>query len=194
MKSVCQGGELSYEEDELLQTLSEFAKDNGLPEVEVRRNHESLLQFSFGKCLNQPYPTLHVAGPFVDSLVPELVSNESKTTPESTKKSITMKYWISINKRSHFRRAHRRGACSIFPWNCFSYIEVDKLSADIADAYCKWCFPHMADEKNLSDESSSSSSGESVPEDTHGWDEEANESHWSVAEGMAGTGTILVDD
>ena len=184
MKSLCEGGSLTYDEDELLATVGDGLKQLGLESEDFHKNHDVLLRGTNGRCLMQTFPTFTVSAPHVDSIVPEWVSPEttvgSSTSGLSSGKGPSP-YWISIGKRSGFRRLRRAHGCGIFPWSCHETEEIFKLGKDVADAYCKRCFPDVIPDAEDAVSSSSSSSSETDDEPYYPEPTGDDQSEWSMA-------------
>ncbi len=72
-------------------------------------------------------------------------------------------YWITVHRRSGFRRLHKRGvlSCHVQPWSCREVREVWELSPEVADAICKVCAKEIQKTQAGEEEASSSSSGSS---------------------------------
>ena len=158
MKRLCEGGELTYDETELLQFIHDEADKVGANPIEVQKNHDLLLHSATqGSCLLQSCPVLLLTGPAVDSLIPEFIAPQPEESSASVNPAKSAPYWISINNRSGFRRLHRSG-CGILPWNCTETLDIFVLNSEVADSYCKRCFPSGPDFNRDAQESSSSES------------------------------------
>ena len=68
------------------------------------------------------------------------------------------RFWVSISRRTGFRRLHKRGGCGIMIWNVALYEEFSEVHKASADAWCKVCFKEELKEKKDEDSSTSGSS------------------------------------
>ena len=76
----------------------------------------------------------------------------------------TAPYWVSISRKSGFRRLHRLNGCGVNPLNVHSSEDVWNLSPDVADKKCLICFRDdrdVAKETEVESTSGSSSSSSS---------------------------------
>ena len=48
-------------------------------------------------------------------------------------------YFVSISRRSGFRRLHKNYCCGVMPWQCYKVEWVHEVKASTADAHCKHC-------------------------------------------------------
>lgn len=72
-------------------------------------------------------------------------------------------YWVSISRKSLFRRLHAKDKCGVLPWNVFSAEGFMSVSEANADAWCKSCWKKIAQgEAEASREASSSGSSSST--------------------------------
>ena len=72
-------------------------------------------------------------------------------------------YWVSISRKSQFRRLHAKDKCGVLPWNVFSADGFTNVSDANADAWCKSCWKKIAQgEAEASREASSSASSSST--------------------------------
>jgi hypothetical protein len=96
--------------------------------------------------------------------VPVLVEPEETVVAQVVKeRPAESKYWISISRKTGFRRLHLRHACGVMPFNCFQTEDVWTLKEVKADAFCKPCAKQL--ERTQVESSSSSSSGSSSSEE-----------------------------
>ena len=67
-------------------------------------------------------------------------------------------YFITICRKTHFRRLHVSKSCAVRQERCLVTQPVFSLSGDVADAVCKLCKPKLTEGQQGPDSSSSSSS------------------------------------
>jgi hypothetical protein len=70
-------------------------------------------------------------------------------------------YWASVSKKTKFRRLHRTGGCHVQAESCTEWLPVQVLGEQVADAYCKFCWPSGVVSVESSDCSESSSDSDS---------------------------------
>ena len=78
-------------------------------------------------------------------------------------------YFVTISRRTGFRRLHRRNACGVVWAGCHKVEFMDKITGGVADAVCRDC-AKKAGLKIPSSGSSSSGSSSSTEESEHDTD------------------------
>ena len=166
---VCEGHE-NLTESEIVSDLHRYARDRGV-RLRDERWFLSLKRKQDGKKgLFTRYPTMVIQmetleddelGQAFDHHVP--LEEEAEGGGEKGKKE-PKRYWVSISRRTGFRRLHKRGGCGIMIWNVASYEEFSEVHKASADAWCKVCFREELNEKK-EDESSTSGSSTSTDEE-----------------------------
>ena len=166
---VCEGHE-NLTESEIVSDLHRYARDRGV-RLRDERWFLSLKRKPDGKKgLFTRYPTMVIQmealeddelGQAFDHHVP--LEEETEEGGGKGKKE-PKRYWVSISRRTGFRRLHKRGGCGVMVWNVASYEEFSEVHKSSADAWCKVCFKEELNEKK-EDESSSSGSSTSTNEE-----------------------------
>ena len=80
----------------------------------------------------------------------------------SSPSSRTPPYFVSITRRTGFRRLHKTSGCGVIPERCYKVEWVWEVNVKTADAVCKVCLARCGKSKP---DSSSSSSGSSSSTD-----------------------------
>ena len=72
-------------------------------------------------------------------------------------------YWVSVSRRSQFRRLHAKDKCGVLPWTVFRAEGFQTVDEANADAWCKICWRKIShDGAEASREASSSGSSSST--------------------------------
>ena len=169
MKCLC----LSFigaDEGELLEDLKEFSDKHGLVGHRIRRRHKVL-----------PVKTTTLSG-VVSRMDPD-TDNEGIDEAEVEKdKKLALaqiianmddkepviptaggRYFITICRRTGFRRLHVVGACHVKAERCQQVVDVESLEEQNFDAICKFCKKSLKEATGEEiEQSSSSSTGEST--------------------------------
>ena len=151
-------------ESEIIGDLQRYARDRGV-RLRDERWFFSLRRKQDGKKgLFTRYPALVInvenleddeLGQAFDHHVP--LEERAEEEGESGRRE-TGRYWVSISRKTGFRRLHKRGGCGIMIWNVASYEEFGEVHKASADAWCKICFREELKEKSDEDSSTSGSS------------------------------------
>jgi len=143
----------SYCETELLESLRAHVDKAGHGGRDEAGKHRILLRTEAGWSLVQDFPTFEVAEEPREAetdIVPlavdppsseELwrVSAGSPSTAgsvEGAQKGLSL-FWVSISRKTGFRRLHHRHGCGTMEWHCHGVEQIQKLSDQVADAACK---------------------------------------------------------
>lgn len=134
-----------YDETELLEMMKEFADKSELIGHRVRRRHKVLpvpapdnagLNYGF----EDPSDTEDVVVAEDDHSKEEAYANTIVTGKQSDG------YFITISRRTGFRRIHVTGGCHIQAEKCQQVQEVTKVQEGSFDAMCKFCKRKLQDE------------------------------------------------
>jgi hypothetical protein len=158
-------GDTAYEETLLIDSVGTFAERQGIEGEVIKDRHSTLLKSATGSfSLMSNFPAITHPVVVSQTIVPVLVEpEEPQKAQNSTERPIESKFWVSISRKTGFRRLHLRHACGIMPFNCYQTEDVWSLKDVKADAFCKPCSKHL--EKSQDAVSSSSSSGSSSSEE-----------------------------
>ncbi|CAE8593862.1 unnamed protein product [Polarella glacialis] len=167
MKGLCGAGR-NYDEEELFEKLKRWCCDCGV-DPECTRPLRTLLNTHRGWCLGQDFPALVINENGQEETVRPL-SEDSIALPVTALPAEELKSsagpapcWVSVAKRSGFRRLHKWAGCGVNPWQVYT-IDVWKPTAASADAVCKVCARFIL-VGALPEGTGSSSSGSSSSED-----------------------------
>ena len=78
-------------------------------------------------------------------------------------------YFVSISRRTGFRRLHKTNCCGVMPWQCHLIEWVKNVSDSTADAYCKVCLKKCSPETR-EDSSRTSGSSSSTENEEDEWE------------------------
>ena len=159
-----------YDEGELLEDVKEFAEKHGLVGHRIRRRHKvvPLKTATLNGVVSWMDPDTDNEGLDEDDVVVDkkLVlahGTEVMDGLETVSAGTREKYFITISRRTGFRRLHMTGACHVKSERCQQVVGVESLEGQTFDAICKFCKQSL---KELTgdeiEQSSSSTTGEST--------------------------------
>ncbi|CAE7351551.1 unnamed protein product [Symbiodinium sp. CCMP2592] len=156
-ETVLLGRERGYVEADALDALQSFAEERGEIGAVVRARHELVRANKVGgnPRLGGRYPPLYmqsIPGPHV---ITEEAAEDQPETAAAPKGEA--KYFISVSKKTGFRRLHVNHACYVKPFKCQDVVYLDQVAATDFDAICKDCklrIRSMADDNKAEDSSS----------------------------------------
>ena len=155
-ETVLLGRERGYIEADALDALQAYAEKRGEIGAVVRARHELVRVAKTGgnPRLGGRFPPLFMQslqGPLMDPDEPE-EDGGATAFPKGE-----AQYFVSVSRKSGFRRLHVNHACYVKPFKCQDVVYLDQVTASDFDAICKDCklrIRSMADD-NKADESSS---------------------------------------
>ena len=166
-RSLVEGFEEPYFEDEAIQKLCDTAEAAGANPNRIKKRHAVLSNWSGRNSLGGIFPTLEV---FDDDVQDQDESQEAQAAlAESVAKICekdaavaekVTKYFITISRRSALRRLHLTG-CFVKPDRCCEVLFVDEISSDDFDSICQACKRKMLLECGRDDGGDSSSTASS---------------------------------
>ncbi|CAE8582171.1 unnamed protein product [Polarella glacialis] len=159
-RALCEGNP-SYDEDELLEKIqTRLTESEGAHEARrFMKGFRVLIPSLAGPSLGQSFPMAQAAEEAAPST--EALVNAATRTIDPAKES---PFWVSITKRTRFRRLHVRHGCGVISWqvglteSCWSVKEAK------ADAICKDCAKQIGGAATSSTGSSSTSGSSSSSE------------------------------
>ena len=175
-RALCDGSK-PFDELELADTLREFVIQAG-GEVSTTDSLFLLVRVEDSWCLDIEFPTLGQARAERpgDANALEVVGIRGDTaeemisaSPVSVPEVELAPYWVSISKRSKFRRLHIRNGCGILPFKCFKSEEVWKVTEEVAHGSCQTCVRSFLKKRGVpltGNAEGSSSSGSSSSSDS----------------------------
>ena len=157
---VLLGREKGYVEADALDALQSFAEQRGELGVVIRARHELVRSPKTGgnPRLGGRFPPLffqNLQGPL---LVPD--EPEEDGQPAAFPKG-NARYFVSVSKKTGFRRLHVNHACYVKPFKCQDVVYLDQVTAADFDAVCKDCKVRIRSMAN-EDRTGESSSGEAT--------------------------------
>ncbi len=157
VKALSTGEPKSFIETEVLEDLRSFAMERGLEWRPVLKLHQIWMRKGETVALWQKYPLLAA-----DIWGEGLLADEGELALLDTENAETRSapYWVSISRKTGFRRLHRQDGCGVRPSNVFSSEEVWDIKPETADKKCLICF---RDSRNVArDDEAGSTSGSST--------------------------------
>ena len=174
-RTLVEGGDEPYYEDESLQKLCQAAESAGANPNRIKKRHTVMSNWTGRYCLGGTFPTLEVFDD--DWQEPDdtedaraaLAESVAKISGRSQDEQVcASKYFITISRRTALRRLHLSG-CFVKPDRCCEVLFLDEIGNDDFDSICRPCKRKMMaecgkDDANESSATASSSSTESGEE------------------------------
>eukprot|EP00435_Cladocopium_sp_Y103_P064066 s851_g25.t1 len=164
-------------EDELLEDVKEFAEKQGMIGYRIRRRHKILPVRQMDPCL--------IVAEDSDASVEDENIHQKKLDAECTSAddrtaNIDLtegpRYYVTISRRSGFRRLHMSGACPVRAWKCQEMEEVINVASAAFDAVCLNCKRRIMHQEGQEDpEQESESDAESSSTNSETFANEDNE-------------------
>lgn len=174
VKCFCEG-EPSYLESETFEEIKRFGTERGLDPGAFIRAHNVWLRRGSVVALFQSYPllddTVWRAGFFSED------ADQVDTLEEDPVEGKSPRFWVSVSRKTGFRRLHKVGGCGVRPEMVHKSEIVWELSPNVADKRCLICFGKGEEKPQSpqSDSTSGSSSSSETEEESEGfggdWDE-----------------------
>ena len=169
-RALCEG-DPGYDESELWDEFAAFLKSRGEEPEQVVTHHRIFKSGTKGPFLGGVWPVM-------DEIEPEEIQQDQPAedaTPldvETVKEGdVEPPYFVSISRRSGFRRLRKNHCCGVMPWQCYKVEWIHEVKESTADAHCKHCLKACG---KLGDGAVSSSSGSSssTEDQTEGLEQE----------------------
>ena len=160
LKSFC-GGDPPFSETEVFEEMKAFGLERGLEYRQTIARNMVWRRKGDRVALFQDYPTL-AALPLYGAVGEDDIAAPVLVTEED---EVEHPFWVSVSRRSGFRRLHKRNGCSVRPSTVFKAIGVDKVTPEVADKKCLICFGKSKD-----------AMGETVDDTTSGFSSSSSES------------------
>ena len=139
--------------------------------------HRILLRTEAGWSLVQDFPTFEVVEepreaetdivplavdpPSSEELWRVSAGSSSATDSAEGALKVPSLYWVSISRKTGFRRLHHRHGCGTMEWHCHGVEQIQELNDQVADAVCKQC-QRYKDRKAVGTKESSAASSSSL--------------------------------
>ena len=156
-KAFSTGEPKSFVETEVLEELRSFAIERNLEWRPVLRLHQIWKRRGETVALWQKFPFLDA-----DIWSEGLLAMEGDLALLDTENGEVRQapYWVSVSRKTGFRRLHRLDGCGVKPSNVYSSEEVWEIKPETADKKCLVCF---RDSRNVArDDEAGSTSGSST--------------------------------
>ena len=175
-RSIVEGQEDEYFEDEAISSLCQTAVNNGANPARIKKRHNVMTGITGRTCLGMSYPTLEVReGDWVDigddadvenAELEVKVQSQAKDVSGQAQSEGTYKFFITVSRRAGHRRLHLVG-CFVKPSNCCEVRLCNTVTAEEFDSICRACKKRMLQEagKDTPEESSSTASSSSTDGD-----------------------------
>jgi hypothetical protein len=172
-RSLVEGREDEYFEDEAIDSLCAFAEANGANPKRIRKRHTVMNNITGRHCIGGTYPTLEArAGDWEDvqdmtddqlALLHEKALEVTAALDEQAATGDPPKYFVTISRRAGHRRLHLSG-CFVKPSNCCEVRLFQTVTNEDFDSVCRACRKKMLSEsgKDAPGESSSTASSSST--------------------------------
>ena len=162
-RAICEG-HLGLTEGELIGELKQYGEERGVHQRDGRWFHVLLRMQDHRYGLRTSYPTLQMR--LEDVELEEMVARWAQPVPLTEVKSSgsggaqkEMPYWVSISRKTGFRRLHKKScACGVHYWTVATYEELEHVPKTGIDAWCRICFKAELESREDEDSSSSGSS------------------------------------
>ena len=144
-------------EEELIERVKAFAvRVNAGPLTTARRHNVLVWSLNLGAWhVGGTFPRLEI-GPVMVGMEDAPEQNESG--PQGEDSLPEAPYFITISRKTHFRRLHVSKSCAVRQERCLVTQPIYNLTGDVADAICKLCKPKLKEGNQVSSSSESSSS------------------------------------
>eukprot|EP00435_Cladocopium_sp_Y103_P020573 s4599_g5.t1 len=170
-RAICVG-HAGLTEGELIDELKAYSLERGVPQRDGRWFHVMLRLPDMKYGLQQEFPAVKV--PHVDDedeawedgLMRGVPTSEGPSGSSGSKEGKEMKFWVSISRRTGFRRLHKLHGCGVMHWTVAAYEAIDEPKKVSADAWCKVCFRQELTQRGQDDDDSSSSGSSSSTEES----------------------------
>ena len=118
-RSIVEGQEAEYFEDEALDSLCKTAEDNGANPARIRKRHNVMLGMQYPTLERREGDWIDVGDDFTTEtlMLEEAVQDQAKVVAKHVESAETHKYFITISRRAGHRRLHLVG-CFVKPSNC----------------------------------------------------------------------------
>ncbi|CAE7380267.1 unnamed protein product, partial [Symbiodinium sp. CCMP2456] len=155
-----EGQEKGYVEADALDALQAFAEQRGEVGAVIRARHELVRPSKTGgnPRLGGRFPPLFFQNMQVPLVVPDELEEDGH--PAAFPKG-DARYFVSVSKKTGFRRLHVNHACYVKPFKCQDVLYLDQVTAADFDAVCKDCKVRIRSMTN-EDRAEESSSGEAT--------------------------------
>ena len=165
MKSFCEGNP-SYLESETFEEIKRYGDERGLDSDLFIDAHNVWMRKGSTVALFQSYPMLD-STIWKDSLFREDGEGINVLDSENADGK-TPRFWVSVSRKTGFRRLHKVGGCGVRPESVHKAEDVWEVSSSSADKRCLLCFgrvdgkPEEPQSESTSGSSTSSQSEEEL--------------------------------
>ena len=160
MKAMCTGEPKSFLEVEVMTDLVHYAAERGIPRDAITKRHMIWKKRFRVVALFQDFPMITDETWGLGALpgFDEEMETGSGVLPTAEDNTQEAPYWVSVSRKTGFRRLHRTGGCSIHPEAVHRAEPIFSIDSQTADKKCQVCWRKEPTEKDSSTSSGSSSS------------------------------------
>ena len=149
VKSFCTGTP-GFSETEVFEELKIFAADRGLDPTVGLNKHAVWRRKGTVVALFMEYPTLTVEP------IPGALGVEEEHAAVTAEEEVqNFPFWVSISRRSGFRRLHKKDGCGVRPERQW---RLKRFPQKPADKKCQLCFGKQGEQQGSSEDGSTSGS------------------------------------
>ena len=161
VKAFCTG-EPMFSEMEIFEEMRKFAVDRNLEVKGSLWRHVVWKKRGDKVAMFQQYPTLRLE-PILGALGDEKEDPPYLMPEDQPEKEAP--FWMSVSRKTGFRRLHRVGGCGVKPESVYKALEIHVVTAETADKKCQVCFRGELGGGDTSLEESTSGSSSSSTSD-----------------------------
>ena len=170
-RSIVEGREIEYFEDEAIEALAKTAEDMGYNPLRIKKRHSCMSRATGKNSIGGTYPALVLPIDGIEDWeeIPEtpdelIVTDESNAVSSGqVVDESSFKFFVTISRRQGVRRLHLVG-CYVKPSRCSEVRYSNEIGTDDFDSVCRSCKKKMLAEsgREQQDESSSTASSSST--------------------------------
>ena len=172
-KSIVEGRDVEYFEDEAIDALAKFADEKGFNPLRIKKRHTCLNNLTGKNSLGGTYPTFALGLDGIEDWQeipdePHELLRVAETAEESGRMGdaadeSSFKFFVTVSRRQGLRRLHLVG-CFVKPSRCSEVRYSNEIGPEDFDSICRSCKKKMLLEggKDTPEESSSTASSSST--------------------------------
>lgn len=172
LKAFCTGEPRHYLEVEVIAELIKYGEARGVARADVTKRHMVWRRKDRVVALYQAFPMIDKEIWKTGRFLTEEMEDPVVTLESEDERNEKAPFWVSISRKTGFRRLHKMAGCSITPDAVFRSELVSVVTKRTADKKCKLCWKEVkaAADSDSSSGSSSSSESDQEAEETPGSD------------------------
>ena len=136
-RSLCEG-DPGYDEGELWDEFAAFLESRGEEAEQIVNRRRIFKTGTKGPFLGGVWPMMEEVGP--EDAQEDQPAADPPLKPEPSREDVLdPPYFVSISRRSDFRRLRKNYCCGVMPGQCYKVEWVHEVKSSTADAHCKHC-------------------------------------------------------